>query len=408
MQNHAQHPLFKRYLYRLLWIIFVLTILGAGAWVSLAFWVQLPLSNMAKYIAIAAWWSLTTALLISLFYHLKNAYSKQKTLNNHSLQGGYLGSQNHSTAPHVAQQQSHVPTTHQSSRELSFKTRFYQKLFVYVIGLVGVLIWWQTIEPQQNRAWAEDVSRQVQVGQQGNMVTLHNVRDFDWRTETDFTPRWETRQYDLNQLSSLDVITSYWMGPEIAHVLLSFGFDNGDYLTFSIETRREKTESFSTIGGFFREYELTLIAADERDIIYTRTNVRGEQVYLYRMDLAKKNIRHLFESYLDEAQQLKQKPRFYNTLTSNCTTVVFDMAKLIDPGLPADYRIILSGYLPEYIHDHHGFDPRIPFAKLKARAHINPYAAQYAKSANQSSRAFSAAIRQGMIKPVQSSQTTQP
>ncbi|MDR9778791.1 DUF4105 domain-containing protein, partial [Rhizobium hidalgonense] len=114
-----------------------------------------------------------------------------------------------------------------------------------------------------------------------------------------------------------------------------------------------------------------LIAADERDIIYTRTNVRGEQVYLYRMDLAQKNIRSLFESYLDEAEQLKQKPRFYNTLTSNCTTVVFDMARLIDPGLPIDYRIILSGYLPEYIHEHHGFDPRIPFATLKARAHIN-------------------------------------
>ena len=264
MQNHAQHPLFKRYLYRLLWIIFVLTVLGAGAWVSLAFWVQLPLSNMAKYIAIAAWWSLTIALLISLFYHLKNAYSKQKTLNNHSLQGGYFGSENHSTAPHVSQHQSHVPTTHQSSRQLPVKTRFYQKLFVYVIGLVGVLIWWQTIEPQQNRAWAEDVSRQVQVEQHGNMVTLHNVRNFDWRTETDFSPRWETRQYDLNQLSSLDVITSYWMGPEIAHTLVSFNFSDQSPLVFSLETRKEKTENFSAIGGFFRQFELSLLASDEK------------------------------------------------------------------------------------------------------------------------------------------------
>ena len=398
MDNHPEQPLFKRYLYRFLWVIFVLIVLGVGAWVSLAFWVQLPLSNFAKYIAIAGWWSISTALLTSLFYHLKDQYIKQKTLNNHSLQGGYLGSQNHATLSQGAQYQTHVPSTTQPAIQLPFKARFYQKLFVYVIGIVGVLIWWQTIEPQQNRVWAEDVSRQVQVAQQGNIVTLHNVRNFDWRTETDFSPRWETRQYDLSQLSSLDVITSYWMGPEIAHVLLSFGFDDGQYLTFSIETRREQTESFSTIGGFFREFELSLIAADERDIIYTRTNVRGEQVYLYRMDLAKKNIRRLFESYLDEAEQLKQKPRFYNTLTSNCTTVVFDMARLIDPGLPIDYRIILSGYLPEYIHDHHGFDPRIPFAKLKARAHINPYAAQYAKSANQSSRAFSAAIRQGIVK----------
>lgn len=408
MDNHPEQSLLKRYLYRFLWVIVVLMVLGIGAWVSLAFWVQLPLSNLAKYIAIAGWWSISTALLTSLFYHLKEQYLKQKTLNNHSLQGGYLGSQNHSTASHGAQHQSNTPTTHSSPAQLTFKTRFYQKLFVYVIGIAGVLIWWQTIEPKQNRAWAEDVSRQVQVEQHGNIVTLHNVRNFDWRTETDFSPRWETRQYDLRQLASLDVITSYWMGPEIAHVLLSFGFDNGEYLTFSIETRREKTESFSTIGGFFRKYELSLIAADERDIIYTRTNVRGEQVYLYRMDLAQKNIRSLFESYLDEAEQLKQKPRFYNTLTSNCTTVVFDMARLIDPGLPIDYRIILSGYLPEYIHEHHGFDPRIPLATLKARAHINPYAAHYAKSIDHSSKAYSKAIRQGIIKPVQSFQTTQP
>lgn len=397
MDNHLEQSLFKRYLYRFLWVIFVLMVLGIGAWVSLAFWVQLPLSNLAKYIAIAGWWSISTALLTSLFYHLKDQYLKQKNFNNHSLQGGYLGSQNHPTASHGALHQSSALTTHPSPRPLAFKTRFYQKLCVYVISIVGVLIWWQTIEPKQNRSWAEDVSRQVEVVQQGNIVTLHNVRNFDWQTPTQFTPHWETRQYDLNQLSSLDVITSYWMGPQIAHVLLSFGFDDGQYLTFSIETRREQTESFSTIGGFFRKFELSLIAADERDVLYTRTNTRGEQVYLYRMDITKENIRRLFEAYLDEANQLKQAPRFYNTLTSNCTTIVFDMARIIDPGLPVDYRIILSGYLPEYIYDHHGFDPRIPFAQLKQRAYINPYAQQYAASGSNSSREYSKAIRQGIV-----------
>ncbi|MDR9778657.1 hypothetical protein RJJ65_39625, partial [Rhizobium hidalgonense] len=121
----------------------VLMVLGIGAWVSLAFWVQLPLSNLAQYIAIAGWWSISTALLTSLFYHLKDQYLKQKTLNNHSLQGGYLGSQNHSTASHGAQHQSNTPTAHSLPAQLTFKTRFYQKLFVYVIGIAGVLIWWQ-------------------------------------------------------------------------------------------------------------------------------------------------------------------------------------------------------------------------------------------------------------------------
>lgn len=393
MDNQPQQKM-KRYTYRLLWSLFTFVVLCIGVWVSFAFWVQLPLNNVVKYIVITAWWLITLTILGTLARYLKTNYLANKRLKAANLKTSALTKNDLSDV----QPQSNDIKTSQPQRNLCLLRRFYQSLFVYLFALLAVLIWWQTIKPQQNLKWAEDVSRILQVEQHGNKVTLHNVRNFDWVTETKFTPRWETRQYDLDQLSSLDVITSYWMGPEIAHVLLSFGFDNGEYLTFSLETRREETESFSTIGGFFRKFELSLIAADERDVIYTRTNVRGEQVYLYRMDLDKKNIRRLFESYLDEANQLKDKPRFYNTLSSNCTTIVFDMARLIDPGLPVDYRIILSGYLPEYINDHHGFDPRIPFAQLKKRAFINPYAKEYAASGSMSSREYSAAIRQGILK----------
>ncbi len=351
------------YIIYVLWGLLSLAILCISIWTSLAFWVQFPLSISLKYITIALWWLLTLTVLGTLFKYLKDKYL----------------------------------TAH-----LVFLRRFYQSLFIYLFCFLGVLYWWQTIEPQQDRQWAEEVSRLLEVDQQGSNVTLHNVRNFDWYSPTEFNPRWETRQYDLDQLSSLDVITSYWMGPQIAHVLLSFGFDNGEYLTFSIETRREQTESFSTIGGFFRKFELSLIAADERDILYTRSNIRGEQVYLYRMDISRQNIRRLFEAYLDEANQLKQAPRFYNTLTSNCTTIVFDMARIIDPGLPVDYRIILSGYLPQYIYDQNGLKPHIPFKQLKQHAYVNPHATQYAVSGNNSSQAYSKAIRQGVLAPIPS------
>ena len=378
MDNHAGQSTMKRFMFRLLWTLFVVVVLLTGVWVSFAFWVQLPFSNVIKYFAIGGWWLILCSLFIGLFGYLRSVHLERKYLKK-------------------SQSENNVLEKKQLDPSIWLK-RFYHGLFVYFIALLVVFVWWQTIEPKQNLAWAEDVSRTLHVEQRGNIVTLHNVRNFDWRTETDFSPRWETRQYDLSQLSTLDVITSYWMGPEIAHVLLSFGFSNGDYLTFSIETRRENTESFSTIGGFFRKFELSLIAADERDIIYTRTNVRGEQVYLYRMDLAPKNVRRLFELYLDEANQLQDNPRFYNSLTSNCTTIVFNMAKIIDPSLPIDYRIVLSGYLPEYINDQKGFKPNIPFKQLKQHAHINPYAQKYAASGSKSSREYSIAIRQGIVK----------
>ncbi|XID74297.1 DUF4105 domain-containing protein [Alkanindiges sp. WGS2144] len=353
-----------RSLQYLLWTLLALSILAAGIWASFALWVQLPVSAVLKVMAITLWWLLSLIVLGTLFKHL-NAKCVKASLTQ----------------------------ARPSKTGINFSKYFYHSLLVYVAAVITLLVWWQSIEPKQNRQWAADVSRLLQVEQHGNLVTLHNVRNFDWRTPTDFTPRWETRQYDLNKLSSLDVITSYWMGPPIAHVLLSFGFDDGQYLTFSIETRREHHEGFSTIGGFFRMFELSLIAADERDILYTRSNVRGEQVYLYRMDISRQNIRRLFDSYLEEAHELEKQPRFYNTLTSNCTTIVFDMARLIDPGLPLDYRIILSGYLPQYIYEHHGFNTTLSFKQLQRQAYINPYAEAFAASGSQSSQAYSQAIR---------------
>ncbi|RYY80145.1 MAG: DUF4105 domain-containing protein [Moraxellaceae bacterium] len=337
----------------LLQSLLVIAILLAGAWVSMALWFQLPASRWLIITVIIGWWGLSSALLIGWF-----------------------------------------------ARRIH-KTVAYGSAGCYMLCWIVLLCWWQTIQPQQNKHWAADVDRQVQVEQTGHLVTLHNVRNFDWRSETDFTPHWETRQYDLRKLSSLDVITSYWMGPKIAHVLLSFGFDDGQYLTFSIETRRENNEVFSTFGGFFRKFELSLIAADERDIIYTRTNIRKEQVYLYRMQVSKATIRSLFNNYLQEARELDRQPRFYNTLTSNCTTIVFDMARLIDPGLPLDYRIVLSGYLPQYIYEQHGLDQHVPFRMLQQQAYINPLALQYAQSAHQQfsaagSSAFSRAIRRNL------------
>eukprot|EP01030_Chromulinospumella_sphaerica_P015030 gene15030-14829_t len=182
-----------------------------------------------------------------------------------------------------------------------------------------------------------------------NNPTL-NVRNFEWRTETDYTPRWETREYDLSQLQTADLVLSYWMGPKIAHTLVSFGFADGQYLTFSLEIRKEVGEEFSAWKGFFRQYEAILVAADEADIIRTRSNARGENVYIYRLAISPEQLRTLFLAYVEQAQKLEKTPEFYNTLTSNCTTVVFDIAKRIVPDLPLDYRLLLSGYFAEYAH----------------------------------------------------------
>lgn len=240
----------------------------------------------------------------------------------------------------------------------------------WLIALIALLGWWSTLRPTHDRVWADDVARMVTGDVRGSVVTLDQVRNFDWRSDTDYTARWEKREYDLNRLRSVDVAMSYWMGPAIAHTLVSFGFADGRYLTFSIEIRKERSESFDAIAGFFKRFETVLIAADERDILRVRTNVRDEDMYLYRLKIPQEAMRSLFLQYLEEGAQLKREPRFYNTLTANCTTIIFEMARRIDPGLPLDWRLLASGYLDRYLFDIGALAGVQDFEALRRNAHI--------------------------------------
>jgi hypothetical protein len=254
-----------------------------------------------------------------------------------------------------------------------------------------LLLWWRRLLPSNDRDWADDVAQMTSGSVAGNRVVLRNVRNFDWRSVSDYTQRWETRGYDLDRLVSVDMIMSYWTVRAIAHVLISFGFDDGDQVVFSVEIRREKEQEFSAIGGFFKEFELSILAADERDMIRLRTNVRGEDDYLYRLRLPAPAKRSLFLAYVDQANGLVRAPRFYNTITVNCTTLVHQMMGHIVGTLPLDYRLLFSGYLPGYVYQVGGLDRRYTLDELRSMGRITERARMSDRSAT-----FSAAIRQGV------------
>ncbi|MDN5565649.1 MAG: DUF4105 domain-containing protein, partial [Psychrobacter sp.] len=229
------------------------------------------------------------------------------------------------------------------------------------IWLIG-LGWFFSIEAKQERNWQADVSEVVSYTRDAdnpNLITFTNVRNFDWYAprgdgeEITSNARWETRTVDMSKLAGVDIFNSYWMGPLIAHTLVSFRFEDDRPLAFSFEIRKEGDETFSALAGFFRRFELSLIAAEERDIIYTRTNVRGEQVYLFPVShLQQSEVHSLFESYLVAADELNAQPSWYNTLTSNCTNIIFYMARIVSgERLPWDYRIWVSGWLPNYLYN---------------------------------------------------------
>src|SRR3990172_11045109 len=165
---------------------------------------------------------------------------------------------------------------------LFFLRPFRRAVAVWLAGLAVVLVWWWSIHPNQLKDWQPDVARTPRGELHGDLLTLHDVRNFDYRSETDYTERWETRSYDLSKIRGLDLFLSYWGSPAIAHTILSWEFDDGVPLAISIETRKDKTQVYSAIAGFFKQYELVYVAADERDLVRLRTNYRGEEVYLYR------------------------------------------------------------------------------------------------------------------------------
>lgn len=220
------------------------------------------------------------------------------------------------------------------------------------VALAALVSWWQlAVRPSNMRQWMPEVARVTHGTIDGGTVTLHNVRNFSWRSASDYDSRWETRRYALEQLQSVDLALSYWGRPAVAHAMVSFGFEDGQYVVFSVEIRRKLNDKFSEIGGFFRRYELSVLASTEEDSLRVRTNVRGEEGYLYRVRMPANAARKLFLSYVLTATRLKDKPRFYNTLTANCTTIIYQLADQIVPGLPMSYRLLLSGYLPEYLYE---------------------------------------------------------
>jgi hypothetical protein len=261
-------------------------------------------------------------------------------------------------------------------------------------GFALRVFWWMTIPASNDRSWQPDVAVLPHATIEGNHVTVHNIRNFEYRTETDFTPHYYDKTFDLEKLDSVDLIAVYWMGPDIAHIFLSFGFEDRDYLAVSIETRKEVGEGYSTLKGFFKQYELYYVVADERDVIRVRTNYRNnppEHVYLYRLNTPVERIRRVFLDYLAKINSLETQPEFYNTLTTNCTTNILMHTRVNPESLAFSWKILLSGHTPEYVYENGGMGRNLSFPELQERSLINAVAQQADAAPD-----FSQRIREGL------------
>lgn len=246
-----------------------------------------------------------------------------------------------------------------------------QALAIFGTIFMLVLGWYLSIRPSNDRTWRLDVAKIASAEIVGSQLTVHNVRNCVYRAEEDFDVVFEDRQYDLSQVKAMDLFLVSWGPRHIAHTIMSWDFGDGRHLAFSIETRKQTHQQYSAVKGFFREYELCMVAGDERDLIGLRTNFRKEQVRLYRLNTPPRLAQEILRDFLSRASDLSQHPEWYNALVDNCTTAMLGPIRQRSGRLPWSWKLIASGHMDELLYDRGIVSRSLPLEELRTRSLVN-------------------------------------
>jgi uncharacterized protein DUF4105 len=259
--------------------------------------------------------------------------------------------------------------------------------------LIIAIAWWFSLCPKSDRDWAIGMDILPRAELNGDALLIRHFRNFSYTASGTPVPRYEERTFDLSRLASLDYFLSHWSGPVMAHTLVSFGFDDGQFLVVSVEARRQRWQSYSPLWGLFRSYELIFVLGDERDIVRLRTNIRRERVYLYRVRIPPQNLRRLLVDYLTRVEMLAVRPEWYNSVTSNCTTNLFHhghqhLPWWMKPGIFLNGLSARTMYRRGFVGDNR------PFKELQTRSAIRERALVAGEAAD-----FSQRIRAEIVLP---------
>jgi hypothetical protein len=260
-------------------------------------------------------------------------------------------------------------------RIVSFLKRRYILTSFAVLTLVFV-----SIQPTNTANWSLDQKILPSAKISNNLVTIENVRNFTYRSTSDYTPNYYTRDYDLSKIKSVDyIVEPFGDFSGAAHTFLSFGFEGGQYVAISIEIRKKVGQSFSPWKGLFKQYALVYVVADEQDVVKLRSNYRKDDVYVYPTKIDQEHAKKLFLSMIARVNKLHDKPEFYNTITNTCTTnIVRHVNEIGDVKVPLSYKVLMPGYSDKLAYDLGLLDTTLPYDKIREKYKVNEKAMKYA------------------------------
>lgn len=271
----------------------------------------------------------------------------------------------------------------------------WKALIVFVVLFGCVFAWFSLIPASNTRQWAADVAQTPYSERTGDQLVIHNVRNFSYRSTEDYDAAWETRTYSLSGLRTLDMYFVYWGSTNIAHTMLSFGFEDGQYLCLSVETRREIGETYSPVASFFKKFELIYVLADERDLVALRTHHRRENAYLFPSRMSLEEIRRLLDDILARVNSLHERPEFYRTIRDNCTTSLLGhINRARNSPITFDVSLLFNGWYPERAYREGAIPQDAPFEEVMKRFAISEKARAVEVSVD-----FSHRIREGLVRP---------
>ncbi len=245
--------------------------------------------------------------------------------------------------------------------------------FAILLGIASIFLgWWLRQKPRHDRDWDPSVAVLPRAVCTGDVITIENVRNFEYRTLDNFTPRYETRTVHLANLKAADIIFFNWGSAWMSHPVLVFDFGVDGRLCISIEVRYRKGQDYSVLRSLYRQQELIFLVTDERDTILRRTKYgRGQEALLYRFNASPEELRAVFLDYVSTINSLYEAPRWYHGLCANCTTSFY---RLPSRRVRCDWRVIANARLDQALYGDGRLDQTLPFPELRRIVHLNAIA----------------------------------